>query len=144
MFYNSSTKYSVRVISYDIGMDISILEFEDIGLSLKPLNFGNSNVLRYSQEIITIGNALGFGLSITNGIISSPHVKINISGEERSFIHTNININRGNSGSPVLDSNGDVIGMMSFRLSGIMGSVQGMSFAIPSNTIVGYIEQVYG
>jgi S1-C subfamily serine protease len=60
------------------------------------------------------------------------------------FIQTNININRGNSGGPVLDSDGNVIGMMSFRLNGIMGNIQGMSFAIPSNVISGYIRAEIG
>jgi S1-C subfamily serine protease len=142
-FYNSSTEFTLNVISYNNDLDISILEFEDTEISTKPLKFGDSSKLRYSQEIITIGNALGYGLSVTNGIVSTPHIKINTSGEDRSFIQTNININRGNSGGPVLDINGNVIGMMSFRLSGIMGSIQGMSFAIPSNIIYEYIEDVY-
>ena len=142
-FYNSSIEYSLRVIAYDVNQDISLMEFDDTTLSLKPLKLGDSSRLGYSQEVITIGNALGYGLSSTNGIISSPNVKINSGGEERSVIQTNININRGNSGGPVLDMNGNVIGMMSFRLNNIMGTIQGISFAIPSNTIADYIEQIY-
>jgi serine protease Do len=142
-FYNSSTEYSLSVVAYDVNRDISLMEFEDTILSQKPLKLGDSSKLRYSQEVITVGNALGYGLSSTNGIISSPHVKINSGGEERSVIQTNININRGNSGGPVLDMSGNVIGIMSFRLNNIMGTIQGISFAIPSNTIADYIEQIY-
>jgi len=82
-FYNSSVEYSLSVVAYDVNQDISLMEFDDTTLSLKPLKLGDSSMLRYSQEIITIGNALGYGLSSTNGIISSPNIRINSGVEER-------------------------------------------------------------
>jgi len=131
----------LKIISFDIELDIAILEFEN-HIAGRSLSFGNSETLRYGQAMFTIGNALGFGLSVTEGIISVPLVIMESSGTERYVIHTSINLNRGGSGGPLFDMNGDVMGMMSFRIGNIAGNVQGVSFAIPSNVIHDYIRTI--
>jgi len=141
--HNSDTQFSLKVISFDMELDIAILEFED-HVAGRSLSFGNSDGLRYGQTVFTIGNALGYGLSVTDGIISVPLVMMESSGTERLVIHTNINLNRGGSGGPLFDMNGDVVGIMSFRIGNVGGNVQGMSFAIPSNVILEYIKTEIG
>ncbi|MCL2786343.1 MAG: trypsin-like peptidase domain-containing protein [Methanomassiliicoccaceae archaeon] len=138
-YYNSSTEYPLSIISFDTNLDIAVMTFESEGFR-ESLSFGDSNKLRYGQTVFTIGNAMGYGLSLTDGVVAVPLINVEISGTERLVIQTNININRGNSGGPLLDMNGNVVGMMSFRIGNLGVNVQGMSFAIPSNVICEYIE----
>jgi S1-C subfamily serine protease len=133
-FYDSSTEHRLDPISWDADLDIAVLEFEDAGLSVRPLRFGDSNGLVYAQDVIAIGNALGGGLSVKSGIVSIPHVTI----AEGSFVRVDMNINPGDSGAPVLDLNGNVVGMLAFRYP---GDIQGMGFAIPSNVIGEYLKR---
>jgi len=139
-FYNSDAEYRSIILSLDEGLDIAILSIPDECPPVKPLAFGDSDRLRYSQRVLTIGNGLGYGLAATDGTVSIPLVNVKQDGD-RPMVQTNININRGSSGGPLLDLQGDVVGMMSFRLNNIGGLVQGMSFATPSNVIVSYVEE---
>ncbi|MCL2786670.1 MAG: S1C family serine protease [Methanomassiliicoccaceae archaeon] len=140
-YYNSDAQYSLKVISFDVDLDIAVLEFENESVR-GFLSFGDSDKLRYGLRVFTIGNAMGYGLSVTDGIIAVPLINVEIFGTERLVAQTNININRGNSGGPLFDMNGNVVGMMSFRIGNLSGNVQGISFAIPSNVIGDYIESL--
>ena len=140
-FFNSPDKYLLEVISYDIDSDLSVLKFADESINVNPLKLGNSGKLQYGQEAYTIGNGMNYGLSAAKGCISVPLVKVVSNGFERLVIQTDLYIHGGNSGGPLLNENNEVIGMMSFRITGSNGSiVQGISYAVPSNIIAEYLR----
>jgi S1-C subfamily serine protease len=146
----SNVAHAVNVVAYDATKDIAVLKFaNNPGRTLTPLSWGDSSKLRYAQDVLVIGNAQAMGLAALKGIISVPLQTIsytppsNVTGEY-SFIRIDMSINPGDSGSPLLDMNGEVVGMPTFRVSGTILSELpiNMAFAIPSNDIVEYLGTI--
>ena len=96
------------------------------------MHFGDSDKLRLGEWVIAIGNPFGLGATVTAGIVSARNRDIQ-PGPYDDFIQTDAAINRGNSGGPLFDINGDVIGINSAIISPSGGSI-GIGFAIPSDT----------
>ncbi len=138
-------RYTAKVIASDIYSDIAVLQisqnssqFQRQLLSyLKPLMFGNSSNLEVADTIITIGNPFGLSDAITTGIVSGIGRSIPISVGAFSIpntIQTDAAVNPGDSGGPLLNTRGEVIGMNTAIVSGT-DKLYGIGFAIPSNTI---------
>lgn len=129
-------KDSGSVLYIDMKNDIAILTISSGNLSLVPLKL-NTHPLDYGKKIFTSSNARGYGISVQDGIISIPSIIINSNDIERLSIQTTIPLNKGSSGAPLIDEDGCVIGMMSFRMRDETGNiVQGLSYAIPSSLIL--------
>lgn len=129
------TEYEAKVVGTDPRSDLAVLKI----VSPKPLpfvKFGDSTQARVGDWIIAIGNPFGIGSTVTAGIISALHR--NTGGSER-FIQTDASINQGNSGGPMFDMNGNVIGINSQILSPTGGNI-GIGFAIPAEQAVPIIE----
>jgi len=142
-FFDDDTAYELNVTSFDRGLDIAVLAFVDISRHFSVLSFGDSDHIYYGDPVLTVGNARGNGLSASSGVVSIPLININDSRAVRPAIQTSITINDGNSGGPLFDDRGQVIGMMSFRIRDSLGDiVNGMSFAVPSNEIRTYLDDV--
>jgi len=118
-------KYSAKVIGKDKFSDLAVIKIDAQGLVPAPL--GDSCKVRAGDWAIAIGNPLGLGNTVTFGIISNVNREVPISNV--SFIQTDAAINPGNSGGPLLNINGEVIGIN----SAIAGRAQGIGFAIPVN-----------
>ena len=107
--------------------------------------FGDSDAMRMGDAVLAIGNALGEGNTATNGIVSAPikDVYIPESGISLTLLQTNAAINEGNSGGPLLNMRGEVIGINTIKLSSSgmnSASIEGMGYAIPSNIVKPIIE----
>jgi len=129
------TEYEAKLVGTDPRSDLAVLKIT----APKPLpfvKFGDSTAARVGDWVIAIGNPFGIGSTVTAGIISALHR--NTGGSER-FIQTDASINQGNSGGPMFDMNGNVIGINSQILSPTGGNV-GIGFAIPSEQAVSIIE----
>ncbi|MBO5383020.1 MAG: trypsin-like peptidase domain-containing protein, partial [Ruminococcus sp.] len=113
---------------------------------LTPATFGNSDELRVGELVIAVGNPLGFDLfgSVTSGIVSALNRQIAIDGKDMNLIQTDAAINSGNSGGPLLNSCGQVIGINSAKMSSSYGSasVEGLGFAIPINEAKVIIDEL--
>lgn len=131
--FSDQTEHDAKIIAYDTDTDIAVLKVDESGL--KPATFGDSNNLRVGELVIAVGNPLGFDLfgSVTCGIVSALNRKISINDKEMNLIQTDAAINSGNSGGPLLNSCGQVIGINSAKMSSSYGSasVEGLGFAIP-------------
>ena len=131
--FSDQTDHSAQIISYDTDSDIAVLKVNESGL--KPAVFGDSNDLKVGELVIAVGNPLGFDLfgSVTSGIISALNRKISVNDRSMNLIQTDAAINEGNSGGPLLNSCGQVIGINSAKMSSSYGSasVEGLGFAIP-------------
>ena len=131
-------EYKAKVLGSDPLSDIAVLKIESKE-KLIPVKFGDSDKARIGDWVIAIGNPLGLGGTVTSGIISARNRDIGMSRYE-DFIQTDASINVGNSGGPLFDMNGEVIGINTAIL-GQAGSI-GIGFAIPSNSAKKVIEQL--
>jgi len=135
---NGDKEYKAKVLGADPGMDIAVLKMET-DENFIPVEFGDSDKARIGDWVIAIGNPFGFGGTVTSGIISARNRSIGLSRYE-DFIQTDASINQGNSGGPLFNMDGDVIGINTAIL-GPSGSI-GIGFAIPSNNAQRVINQL--
>lgn len=134
-----NTQLTAEIIGRDAKTDIALLKVEP-EKELPAVTFGNSKDAKIGDWIIAIGNPYGLGGSVTVGIVSAHHRDINI-GPYDDFIQTDASINRGNSGGPMFNLDGEVIGINTAIFSPTGGSV-GLGFAIPSNLAEPVIAQL--
>ena len=130
--------YKAKIIGSDPLSDIAVLQI-DSKEKFTPVKFGNSDKARIGDWVIAIGNPFGLGGTVTAGIISARNRSIGLSRYE-DYIQTDASINSGNSGGPLFDMNGDVIGINTAIL-GKGGSI-GIGFSIPSNNAKQVIDQL--
>ena len=135
---NGNEEYKAKVLGADPLMDIAVLKLETEE-KFKPVAFGDSDKARIGDWVIAIGNPFGLGGTVTAGIISARNRSIGLSRYE-DFIQTDASINSGNSGGPLFDMEGNVIGINTAIL-GRSGSI-GIGFSIPSNSAKGVIDQL--
>tara|TARA_B100000131_G_scaffold1809_1_gene1934 strand:- start:2215 stop:3408 length:1194 start_codon:yes stop_codon:yes gene_type:complete len=131
-------EFKARVLGTDPLSDVAVLKIES-DKKFTPVKFGDSDKARIGDWVIAIGNPFGLGGTVTSGIISARNRDIGLSRYE-DFIQTDASINVGNSGGPLFDMNGDVIGINTAIL-GQSGSI-GIGFAIPSNSAKKVIDQL--
>ena len=136
---NEKKIYKAKVIGKDKKTDLAVLKI-DIKSSIPFVKFGDSDKIRVGEHVIAIGNAFGFGGTVTSGIISAKGRYLGGQFYEE-FIQTDASINKGNSGGPMFNMNGEVIGVNSAIVSPSGGNV-GIGFAIPSNTAKSIINKL--
>jgi S1-C subfamily serine protease len=129
------SRYKAKFIGADPRNDIALIQIDSRGRKLTPLPLGDSRNLLVGQRVLAIGNPFGFQSTLTTGVVSSLGRTVQTS--DTTFIdeaiQTDAAINRGNSGGPLLNSHGDVIGINSAIFSP-SGTAAGIGFAIPINT----------
>ena len=135
---NGDKEYKAKVIGSDPLSDIAVLQL-DTKEKFKPVKFGDSDKARIGDWVIAIGNPFGLGGTVTSGIISARNRSIGLTRYE-DYIQTDASINSGNSGGPLFDMNGDVIGINTAIL-GRSGSI-GIGFSIPANSAKIVIDQL--
>ena len=124
------TSFEAKVVGKDPKTDVALLKINPQNTKLKAVKFGNSNNLRVGDWVMAIGNPFGFGGTVTAGIVSARGR--NLSGSYDDYIQTDASINRGNSGGPLFDMKGNVVGINTAIFSQSGGSV-GIGFAVSSN-----------
>ena len=129
-----------EIIGRDEKIDIAVLKVDAKKHKLNAVKFGDSDRMRVGDWILAIGNPFGLGGTVTSGIISARQRDIN-SGPYDDYIQTDASINRGNSGGPMFDLKGNVIGINTAIFSPTGGSV-GIGFAIPANLAKPVIDQL--
>lgn len=128
---------SAKFIGSDPSSDIAIIAtskklMEDAGITdIKPAKFADSDQIKVGDFVFPIGNALGRGKTITQGIISAQNKQINVDGTQLTVLQTDAAINPGNSGGALINYNGEVVGINTAKLSSY--AIEGIGYAIPSN-----------
>src|SRR5512138_3170086 len=133
------TKIKAELVGVDKKTDIAVLKFKPV----KPVNavkFGDSDKLRLGEWVIAIGNPFSLGGSVTAGIVSARNRDIS-QGPYDNYIQTDASINRGNSGGPLFNLEGEVVGVNTLIISPTGGSI-GLGFAVPSKTVAGVVDQL--
>jgi len=134
----SGERLKARVVGVDPKTDIALLKVET-NISLPFVSFGNSNLGRVGDWVMAVGNPLGQGFSVSVGIISARQREL--SGAYDDFIQTDAAINRGNSGGPLFNTLGEVIGVNTAILSPTGGSI-GLGFSMSSNVVEPVVSQL--
>ena len=137
--FQDDTTLPAKIIGKDEKMDLAVLKVETTK-KLSDVKFGDSDKLRVGDWVIAIGNPFGLGGTVTAGIVSAQQRNIN-AGPYDDFIQTDASINRGNSGGPMFNLAGEVIGINTAIFSPSGGSV-GIGFAIPSNLAKSVVGQL--
>ena len=129
------SKWPAKLIGTDPDTDLAVIKINSPPEKLKPLPFGDSRKLQVGQKVLAIGNPFGLGLTLTTGIISSlgRTIRSEVGTTIEDVIQTDASINPGNSGGPLLNSEGEIIGVNTAILSPTGVSV-GIGFAIPVYT----------
>ena len=136
----NSKEYKAKVIGSDRYSDIAVLKIESTD-TFVPVNFGDSDKARVGDWVVAIGNTFGLGGTVTSGIISARNRDINLTRYD-DFIQTDASINQGNSGGPLFNLKGEVIGINTAIIApGQAGSI-GIGFAIPANAASNVIDQL--
>lgn len=127
--------FEAKLVGADSSFDVAVLKIEAKGLP--AVTVGDSDALKVGEDVVAIGNPLGeLTFTMTNGILSAIDREINIDGNPQNMLQTNAAINSGNSGGPLFDMDGNVIGVTTAKYSGssLTGtSIEGLGFAIPIN-----------
>jgi serine protease Do len=138
--FSDGSKLKAELVGTDTKTDIAVLKVDPKLKKLTAVKFGDSNVMRIGDWVMAIGNPFGLGGTVTVGIVSARNRDIN-AGPYDDFIQTDAAINRGNSGGPLFNMEGEVIGINTAIISPSGGSI-GIGFSIPSELAVGVVDQL--
>ena len=140
----SGDTYDAQYVGGDEDYDIAVIKIEATGL--QAVTLGNSEELNVGDHVLAIGNPLGeLTFSMSGGMVSSVNRTINVDGTPFNMIQTDTSINPGNSGGPLLNSYGEVVGIVSAKYSstGSNGeTAEGLGFAIPINDVSSMIQDI--
>ncbi len=139
VIFNDGRKLKAKVIGKDAKVDVAVLKVES-DKPLKTVKFGDSDKARVGDGVMAVGNPFGLGETVTSGIVSARNRNID-SGPYDDFLQTDASINKGNSGGPLFNMAGEVIGINTAILSPSGGSI-GIGFATPSATVMPIIAQL--
>jgi S1-C subfamily serine protease len=144
--FSNNESMKARIIGSDPSTDLSVLQVNANSRALTPLIFGDSDAVRVGDPVIAIGNPFGLSRTVTSGIVSALQRQITSPNQYTidHVIQTDAAINHGNSGGPLLDAGGEVIGVnaqIDTGNTGEQGNV-GIGFAIPSNTVKNVVAQL--
>ena len=137
-------QFSAELIGSDTVSDLAVLHIE--ANDLIPAEFGDSSILRVGDSVVAIGDPLGIELrgTMTNGIISAINRDVTTGGRTLTLIQTNAELNSGNSGGPLINCYGQIIGINTMKMGDFADSsgVEGLGFAIPSTTVKEIADQL--
>ncbi len=136
---NDGTKLKAELVGKDTKSDLALLRVKPEA-PLKAVAFGDSDKLRLGEWVVAIGNPFSLGGTVTAGIVSARNRDIN-SGPYDNYIQTDAAINRGNSGGPLFNLDGEVVGVNTAIISPSGGSI-GIGFAVPSKSALAVIDQL--
>lgn len=128
--------YDAALVGYDVQTDLAVLKIDAEGLT--PAVFGDSDALQIGEAVAAIGNPLGpeYRNTLTDGIISAMGREISSNGYSMLLLQTNTAINEGNSGGPLFNAYGQVIGITNMKIISPTSGVEGIGFSIPASTVI--------
>ena len=137
--YDGST-YDAKLVGADSQSDVAILKIEKTGL--QPAVFASSKDIRVGDAVCAIGNPLSpdYSLTMTSGIISATSREVSYNGAVMNLLQTDTSINEGNSGGPLFNDRGQVIGITNMKIVSSFSNIEGIGFAIPSDTLSSIVD----
>jgi putative serine protease PepD len=141
-FWNGKT-YDAHIVGSDASTDLAVVKVDAPASMIHPLQVGDSSALQVGDSVVAIGSPFGLQETVTSGIVSALHRTMTSPSNFTisDSIQTDAAINHGNSGGPLLNSNGEVVGVNA-QIAGNTGGNVGVGFAIPSNTVHNVVTQL--
>jgi len=132
-----------ELVGVDVGSDVAVVKVDPDKVDLRPLPLGDSDTVVVGESVVAIGNPLGYDFSITSGIVSATGRSLQAPNGQTipNGIQTDAAINQGNSGGPLIDARGKVIGINE-QIASQGGGNDGLGFAVPINTAIRSLEQL--
>lgn len=131
----------VELVKYDTDKDLAVLSLIDKECKFRAISIGDNKQLKYGDTVYAIGNLNNMGLCITQGTVSNPSINVSYDNNVRNVIQCNLTIADGNSGGSLLDKNGKLIGITTFRLKDSQNNViYGISYCVTIASVLEYIE----
>jgi S1-C subfamily serine protease len=143
--FSNNERFKAKLVGVDPSTDIAVLKVEVKARALKALPLGNSDGVRVGDQVIAIGNPFGLDRSVTAGIVSAVQRRIEAPNQLSisHVIQTDAALNHGNSGGPLLDAQGEVVGVNAqIETGGVSQGNVGIGFAIPINTVKDVVAQL--
>ena len=140
--YGIDSEYEAKVVGYDEDVDLAVLKIE--GADLPAAEFGVSDDLQVGDPTYAIGNPLGVDLrgTMTSGIVSAINRDVDVDGVTMTLIQTDAALNSGNSGGPLINQYGQVVGINTIKMMSDYDTIEGLGFAIPSSLAVRWINEL--
>ena len=154
-YADSDVYFDVEVVAYDTALDLAILKLKDkdeieniqyvtffnlTDPDSEEFNLDSAVKLYYGEMVVAIGNANGYGISVTSGVVSAPYRMFKSGTSKVEAIQTDAAINQGNSGGPLSNKYGAILGINSFKI--VTTTSESLGFAIPSYVVLSYIEDI--
>ena len=141
-FANSDKYISVTLVKYDVLRDLAVLKIKDKNnKKLSAIKTGDIKKVKSGDEVFAIGNLSNYGIGITKGHVSVPKINIIVDGNKKEAIQCDITIVSGSSGGALVNRNGKLIGITTFRTKDNLGNViHGIGYVIPINRVLEYIK----
>ena len=133
VLFHDNRRLSASLVGFDAAEDLAVLKVEAEGLI--PARFGDSNTLRIGEPVAALGDSLGYRSTFTDGIVSALDRQVEVDDTTMVLIQTSAAINFGNSGGPLLNQYGQVMGINTIKIVTEDGSAEGLGFAIPSQRV---------
>lgn len=132
---------AVTLVKFDINKDLAVLKLEDTNCGYKSIKFANFSKTKVGQDVYAIGNLNNVGISLTKGSISNKKLNVEYNGVSREVVQCDITIAEGNSGGALINSNGELVGITTFRLKDSSNNViYGIAYCVPANIVLEYIK----
>jgi len=154
-YADSTDKFTASIVDYDSTLDLAILKLDQPIANLSYVTFfsltdphsdqyntDQAVTLFYGEPIIAVGNANGYGISVTSGVVSAPIRYFENGNIVTEAIQTDAAINAGNSGGPLANMWGQIVGINSFKI--VTSTTENLGYAIPTNVVLNYIDSVAG
>ena len=133
---SNGERYTVTLVGSNEAQDLAVLKIVG-NKTFEAFEFGDSDKLKAGQKVVALGNPAGLDFTATEGIVSSPNRK---APDGFNYIQTDTTLNPGNSGGPLINSAGELVGIVVFKLDGF----EELNFAIPSNRALKVLEEIAG
>ncbi len=139
---DGGARYDAEILGCDTVSDLAVLKVD--ADSLPCVEMGDSDLLQVGDTVIAIGDPLGAELrgTMTDGIVSAINRDLQVSGRTMTLIQTNAALNEGNSGGPLINMQGQVVGINTMKISSLRASVEGLGFAIPARTAAPILSEL--
>ena len=137
---SNNMEYDASLVGYSEAEDLAVLKIRAEGLV--PAEFGDSALLRVGDEVSTLGNPLGYRMTMTQGIVSAINRQLEVEGSTMYLLQTSAAINSGNSGGALLNDRGQVVGVTTVKIVSDDGSTEGLGFAIPTERVKYVVDHI--
>ena len=140
--YGVDSSYSAQLVGYDVDNDLAVLKVDAQGLT--AAEFGVSDELTVGDKVYAIGNPLGMELrgTFTDGIVSAINRDVDVDGITMTLLQTNAALNSGNSGGPLINEYGQVVGINTIKMMSGYDTIEGLGFAIPTSLAVRWVNEI--